>query len=237
MKMLARNRAKMQLTSLFASFMLMGNALAQFTMPDDEALKNAMRAAQIRAASVLDTAERQAQPSSVVPPLKVPQFDPRTASGTDPAVLAEKYKQLGKPTDSEAPELIIFVSVSMPVESLQRIGQQARQANAVVVFRGLKFGLRKGTMNDSMKAMKPVVDTGADVEIHPELFERYNVTTVPTVVVAAAPQAGCQDSACAAKSASVVGDVTLDYALERLTDRDDEVGRIARARLKRLRNS
>lgn len=217
--------------------LLLGSGMAQ-QLPSDEALNKAMQAAQRRAAGVLGDAERRAAPSPVAPQRIVPQLDPRTAVGADPAEIAERYRHIGnKATDSEAPEVIVFVSLSMPDEALRRVGRQAKQAGAVVVFRGVKNGLRKGTWVDSMNALKPIADTGADVQIHPELFARYNVTVVPTVVVAAAPQAGCQDDACAAQSASIVGDVSLDFALDRLAGRTDAIGAIARARLKRLRNS
>lgn len=215
----------------------LGSVMAQ-QMPSDEVINKAMQAAQKKAGSVLGEADRQAKPSSATTQRPMPQLDPRTAIGVDPAAIAEQYKNLGKKTDdSDAPELIVFVSLSMPEASLKRIGQQAKQAGAVVVFRGTKFGLRKGTWIDSMNALKPVVDTGADVQIHPELFGRYNVSVVPTVVVAYSPKAGCQDDACAAMSAAVVGDVSLDYALDQLTSRTDTIGKIARDRLKRLRNS
>lgn len=214
-----------------------GVAVAQ-QLPKDEDLNKAMQQAQKKAASVLGDAERQSKPSSVVPQRVVPQIDPRVAGGVDPAAIAEQYKNLGKrATDSDAPAVMVFVSLSMPEEALRRVGQQAKQAGAVVVFRGVKNGLRKGSWADSINALKPVADTGADVQIHPELFGRYNVTVVPTVIVAASPQAGCQDDACAAQSASIVGDVSLDFALDRLTTRNDEIGKIARDRLKRLRNS
>lgn len=214
-----------------------GAVLAQ-QMPNTDAINKAMEAAQKRAANVLGEADRKSKPSDVVAPRVVPQFDQRNVVGVDPAAIAEQYKNLGKQaTESDAPELIVFVSLSMPEASLKRIGEQAKRAGAVVAFRGPKFGLRKGTWTDSMAALKPVVDTGADVQIHPELFTRYNVSVVPTVVVASSPQAGCQEDACAAAFASVVGDVSLDYALEQLAERKDPIGKTARDRVKRLRNS
>lgn len=208
-------------------------------MPSDDAINKAMQAAQKRAAGVLGQAEQRAAPSSVVPQRMMPRIDsPRPGESVDPGQIAERYRDLVKKArESDAPELLVFVSLSMPEESLRRIGQQARKAGAVVVLRGTKHGLKKGTWIASINALKPITDTGADVQIHPELFGRYSVTAVPAVVVAASPQAGCQDDACAAKSAVVYGDVSLDYSLEQLSDRRDQIGMIARSRLNRLRNS
>ena len=218
-----------------AMLLVAGIALAQ--MPSDDAMNKAMQAAQRRAESVMGEAQRQALPNNVTMPRMIPKFDGASAGGVDPGAIAESYKNLGKASNSDAPQLMIFVSLSMPEESLKRIGAQAKKAGAIVGFRGLKYGLSKGAWTNSLNALKPIADTGAEVQIHPELFTRYNVTAVPTLVVAAAPKQGCQDDACAAQSASVVGDVTMDYALERLTDRKDEIGEIARTRMKRLRNS
>lgn len=209
-----------------------GYSVAQPAMPSDDVMNKAMQAAKKRAGSVLDDAASQAMPGNVTMPRMVPEF---ANKGTlDPAALAESYKKLGKPDDAEAPELMVFVSLSMPEESLRRIGMQAKKLGAVVVLRGMKFGLRN--WNDSVNALKPISNTGADIQIHPELFTRYNVTAVPTLVVSSSPKSGCQDEACASQAASVTGDVSLDYALERLTDRKDTVGAIARERVKRLKN-
>lgn len=230
------NSVKVKTVLGMVACLSIGSVLAQ-QMPNADALTKAMDAVQKRAANVLGEADRKSKPSDVVAPRVVPQFDQRNIGGVDPAAIAEQYKNLGKQaTDADAPELIVFVSLSMPEASLKRIGEQARRAGAVVAFRGPKFGLKKGTWNASMEALKPVVDTGADVQIHPELFTRYNVSVVPTVVVAASPQAGCQEDACAAASAAVVGDVSLDYALDQLSERKDLVGKTARMRLDRLRN-
>ena len=160
------------------------------------------------------------------------------AEGFDPAALAERYRTMKdgmSKSTRESAELVVFVSLSMPPAVLNRIGERAKKAGAIVVFRGLKYGLRKGAWADSMNALKPIADTGADVQINPELFDRFNVQAVPTLVVSAAPQEGCQGNACAASSASVVGDVSMDYALEKLSQRKDAIGKIARERGARLK--
>jgi conjugal transfer pilus assembly protein TrbC len=237
------NYKRLGASLLALSLSAMNTAIAQqpqpSQIPSHEALNKAMQDAQKRASTAIGNAPTQT-PALPAPTNGFgPSIDPRTSAGIDPAAIAEQYKNLTNkaPNDSEAPPLLIFVSTSMPEESLRRIGLQAKQAGAVVVFRGLKNGMRKGAWADSMAALKPIADTGADIQIHPELFRRYHVTVVPTLVVSAAPQSGCQDDTCAAKSAQVLGDVSLDYALERLADRTDAIGKIAKERLKRLRKS
>jgi conjugal transfer pilus assembly protein TrbC len=209
------------------------------SMPSEDALNKAMQATQRRAAGVMEELGKTG--NGVLPPAfagqrGMPSLD--GAEGFDPAALAEKYHTMKdgmSKSAKESAELVVFVSLSMPPAALNRIGEQAKKAGAIVVFRGLKYGLRKGAWADSMNALKPIADTGADVQINPELFDRFNVQAVPTLVVSAAPQEGCQGNACAASSASVVGDVSMDYALEQLSQRKDAIGRIARERGARLK--
>ncbi len=209
------------------------------SMLADEALNKAMQATQRRAASVMEDLGKTgngALPAAVAGQRGMPSLD--GAEGFDPAVLAERYRTMKNGMTKlarESAELVVFVSLSMPPAALNRIGEQAKKAGAVVVFRGLKYGLRKGAWADSMNALKPIADTGADVQINPELFERFNIQAVPTLVVSAASQEGCQGNACAASSASVAGDVSMDYALEKLSQRKDAIGKIARERGSRLK--
>ena len=160
------------------------------------------------------------------------------SEGFDPEALAEKYrtmKDAASKAAKDSNELMVFVSLSMPAASLKRIGEQAKKAGAVVVFRGLKYGLRKGAWADTMNTIKPIADTGADVQINPELFERFHVQVVPTLIVASSAPEGCQGNQCEAGSVAVVGDVSMDYALETLTPRKDAIGRIARERDARIK--
>ena len=231
-----------RLLAVFAVISIAGTspAFAQTpSMPSEDALNKAMQATQRRAAGVMEELDKTGNgvlPPAVAGQRGMPSLD--GAEGFDPAALAEKYRTMKEGMSKSAKdsaELVVFVSLSMPPAALNRIGEQAKKAGAIVVFRGLKYGLRKGAWADSMNALKPIADTGADVQINPELFDRFNVQAVPTLVVSAAPQEGCQGNACAASSASVVGDVSMDYALEKLSQRKDAIGKIARERGSRLK--
>ncbi|MCX7214650.1 MAG: type-F conjugative transfer system pilin assembly protein TrbC [Burkholderiales bacterium] len=208
-------------------------------MPSDDALNKAMKATQRRAATVMDELGKTgngALPLAVAGQRGMPKLN--GSEGFDPAALAEKYrtmKDAASKAAKDSNELMVFVSLSMPAASLKRIGEQAKKAGAVVVFRGLKYGLRKGAWADSMNALKPIADTGADVQINPELFERFHVQVVPTLVVASSAPEGCQGNQCEAGSVAVVGDVSMDYALETLSPRKDAIGRIAQERNARIK--
>lgn len=76
--------------------------------------------------------------------------------------------------DSKNP--LIFVSSSMPLESLKRLAYQAVQHGAVLVIRGMV----KGSMIETAK----LVDTiDHPLEIDPKLFERFNVIKVPVFMI------------------------------------------------------
>jgi len=212
--------------------------------PSEDALNKAMQATQRRAATVMDELGKTgngALPPAVAGQRGMPKLLPGDGTGPsslsgegfDPAALAAKYQSMKEATSKaskDSNELMVFVSLSMPPATLKRIGEQAKRAGAIVVFRGLKYGLRKGAWADSMNALKPIADTGADVQINPELFERFHIQVVPTLVVASSAPEGCQGNQCEAGSVSVVGDVSMDYALETLAPRKDAIGRIARER-------
>ena len=88
----------------------------------------------------------------------------------------------------------------------------------------------------SLSAFQPLIDSGADVQLNPELFSEFNIRQVPALIIkeeSSASSDGCVQSA---KAVVVPGDVTLRYALDRLTDRKDSVGEAARALRVKLGN-
>lgn len=168
------------------------------------------------------------------PLTKVP--DLHKGSQVDPMKLAEAYKNQGAHTVGEPTfNAVVFVSLSMPAPSLERIGKEAKKIGAVVVLRGMPFGLAPGNYLKVVEALKPLASTGAALQINPEMFKQFAVSSVPTLVVTPTPvgDKGCSDGACTS-SAAVVGDVSIGYGLERLAQRRDEIGRIARNLAQRL---
>lgn len=74
-------------------------------------------------------------------------------------------------------KLFIFVSASMPPSSIKALGEAAQKIGARVVFQGL-IG---GTFQHTQGYMK---DLGIMAEIDPTKFEDYQITHVPTFVLA-----------------------------------------------------
>ncbi len=95
------------------------------------------------------------------------------------------------------PQILVFVSLSMPKLSLQELARQADSGNATLIMRGLK--------NNSFKDMAAELkELGISVQIDPNLFKQYQITKVPTFVLLSK------------EPRSLVGNVSLAYALQKL---------------------
>lgn len=134
--------------------------------------------------------------------------------GVDPMQIAQRYREAGVGQPKATRMLLVFVSTSMPEKALKMLGVQAKQAGAVMVLRGLKGPIdQPGVLAETAKALRTVAEAGADIQIDPKAFKRYNVTAVPTFVLADAEE-GCADEVCSAEAHRLVGDTTLAYALD-----------------------
>ena len=72
-------------------------------------------------------------------------------------------------------ELMIFVSMSLPVTSLKQLFAQASKNNVRLIMRGL--------VNNSFKdTQRKIQELGIIVDIDPTLFDKYQITQVPTFV-------------------------------------------------------
>ena len=138
----------------------------------------------------------------------------------------------------ESDDLYIFVSLSMPVETLKAIARQAKQTNAVMILRGIPGGLTgKKNWQAATNQLQPLVALGANVQIDPEQFKRYNIQTVPSYVLALnnqnQKQGTCSSEGCMAKSLKATGDASIDYVLSQWTsDRNQLLAKAAQRRLK-----
>jgi conjugal transfer pilus assembly protein TrbC len=160
----------------------------------------------------------------------MPSVGVQPGRGPDPATIAEHYRQSHVPARPSGPVLFVFVSFSMPHESLLRLAAQTRVADGVLLFRGLAGA----TLGQMTARLQPLARTGAAIQIHPQAFERFGVQLVPTFLVVE-EEGSCAASSCEARWRRVAGDVSLDHALDRLAREPDELGYAADARLRRLR--
>lgn len=156
--------------------------------------------------------------------------------------LSEQIRNPAASVQKPLPQAFVAVSLSMPQPSLERLARDAKDAGIPLVFRGVPYPEGKSNANlpllnpQSLAAFQPLIDAGADVELHPELFSELNIRQVPALIIkeeAPVSPEGCAEST---KAVVVPGDVTLGYALDRLADRTDSVGEAARTLRAKLGN-
>ncbi|WP_431261792.1 type-F conjugative transfer system pilin assembly protein TrbC [Roseateles chitinivorans] len=165
----------------------------------------------------LATAQGQPSPSSQAPRIDALPL-PLSNTPIDIEAIARGYaaQAEGPPANgaTTAPGLLVFVSLSMPRPTLQRLLAQAARARAAVVLRGFV----NGSLRETVQLVQPLLGaTQVALQIDPPAFDRFDVQRVPTFVLVrdgARPQS-CASGTCApaADFVRVAGDVSLDYAL------------------------
>ncbi len=166
---------------------------------------------------------------------------PRTNVPIDLEALAKGYaSQVGNMDAAQGlvsgPALMIFVSLSMPQATLQRLVDQAARAKASILLRGLV----NGSMRDTVARVQGLIDhRQVAVQIDPQAFDRFAITRVPSFVLirdGARPRS-CASGTCAPPEGFVrtAGDVSLDYALEHIQRAAPKFAKDAGGFLKRIK--
>ena len=148
---------------------------------------------------------------------------------------ASKCPYLEKNTNAAASDasdagqlpIAIFVSFSMPKESIKGWINQAKKVGASVYIRGLV----NNSFKDTAKAVNELIqDNKGGLLIDPTLFKKHAIIQVPAVVLLDEDNFDV-----------VYGNVTLDYALEKINksrggERKDLLEAIKKLRGRRIRN-
>lgn len=134
------------------------------------------------------------------------------------------------------PQLLVFVSLSMPEGALRKLIEQAERTRAVLVLRGLK----EGSMVKTAVAVRQLLgERKTALQVDPQGFDRFGVNQVPTFVLLrdGAQAQRCADASCvpASSYATLAGDVTIEYALEWIETHSSSAQREAKVLLQRLR--
>jgi conjugal transfer pilus assembly protein TrbC len=98
--------------------------------------------------------------------------------------------------------LYIFVSLSLPDESLKLLSRQAKELGGNLVIRGL-------VQNSFKETHARLKKLGIPIDIDPTLFERFEVTRIPTFVLAEINDGDIQG-----KYDKVTGNVSVLSAIE-----------------------
>lgn len=158
---------------------------------------------------------------------------------------SELSRQMRDPevdTQKPLPQAFVLVSFSMPEASLERLARDAKDAGVPLVFRGVpetkpSSDSKLPLLNpQSLAAFQPLIESGADIQLNPELFSEFNIRQVPALIIKEESSASADGCVQGTKAVIVPGDVTLGYALDRLTDRKDSVGEVARTLRDKLGN-
>lgn len=131
--------------------------------------------------------------------------------------IAQGYAQGTPPALGSGPGLFVFVSLAMPEPTLARLVDQAARAKAAILIRGFT----NGSLRETVARIQRLIGTReVAVLIDPQAFDRYAVKQVPTFVLArdGSRPASCAHGACPPPTdfVSAAGDVSLDYALDKL---------------------
>lgn len=140
---------------------------------------------------------------------------PQPATNLSPAEVAKQFSQqpIIFPTQKAAHELMIFVSFSMPPESLQRIVEQSARTGAHIVFRGFKGD----KMMDMSKHIAELIGKHrVEISVNPPAFTQFKITHVPALVIAQPNASEQMSDGCAlpTRYVKVTGDVGQSYALD-----------------------
>ena len=138
---------------------------------------------------------------------------PQPALSASPADMAKQFGQPPIKPPVIVPELMIFVSFSMPHESLVRIIEQSEKTGARLVFRGFK-GEKLTDMANHLAEL--IGKHRVEAIVHPPAFTQFRVNQVPVLVMAQANAGEQIENGCAQpdRYVKVTGDVSQDYALE-----------------------
>ncbi len=145
-----------------------------------------------------------------------PRLDnlPQPATKASPEDMVKQFRQ--SPITNQppvAPELMVFVSFSMPRESLMRIVEQSERTGARLIFRGFTGD----KLTDMSKRIADLLGKHrVEAVVHPPAFTQFKVNQVPALVISQSDAANQLDNGCAQaeRYVKVTGDVSQDYALD-----------------------
>lgn len=130
--------------------------------------------------------------------------------------------------NAPASNVLIFVSFSMPKESLRGWLKEADKIKAPVIIRGLVHNSFRDT---TTAIMHLVTDNRGGFQLDPTLFKRFHIEKVPAVVLISA---SCLARENCNEFNVMYGDVTLDYALKQFVKQDDSLSLYAESALQQL---
>lgn len=133
------------------------------------------------------------------------------------------FPKLSKKYDSKQKNhngLIIFLSSSLSQNLWSEYQQEIIKYNARPVIKGFIDGSMKKTINFINK----IENRKSGVEIDPNLFKKFNITKVPTIILYDIDQ--CQNDECTPNFDKITGTVSIKYFLE-IVEREGDLSKMA----------
>ena len=142
------------------------------------------------------------------------------------------YSECPAETLDAEPQVLIFVSLSMPEQSLKLWAEQADKIKAKLLLKGFVDDSLQATIDETLRIFK---EPKADFLVHPEAFEKFKIDKVPAVVIANPDN--CLEDDCPVPAFDVVyGDTSLEDALNKIASNGEHTQAIAKELLKAYRN-
>ena len=142
------------------------------------------------------------------------------------------YSECPAETLDAEPQVLIFVSLSMPEQSLKLWAEQAEKIKGKLLLKGFVDDSLQATIDETLRIFK---EPKADFLIHPEAFEKFGIEKVPAVVIAKPDN--CLADDCPVPDFDVVyGDTSLEDALTKIASQGEYSQDVAKQLLKVYRN-
>lgn len=145
-------------------------------MATDHAVASLISQAQTAAKSYEDEVKTIVSGGARAKPVESPARSEASCPIGECAAVKQPLKESKTSPLLEAKKPLIFVSSSMPRESLKKLAYQAVQYNAHLVIRGMV----KGSMVETAKLVDEI---DCPLEIDPTLFARFKIVKVPVFIV------------------------------------------------------
>jgi len=211
----------------FLGLMIVFNASALLAQEDFTQMAMDQKAKQDEIAAPYMAIAR-AQKNMINQKMQTPEFKATQQFATNQKNPLEEMAQ----EHQSVSDAIIFVSFSMPKQSLEQWLAVSNQLHIPLVLRGMIDNSIKKTEQAIIPLVKKV---HGGFQINPVLYRSFNIQQVPAIVVV--NHHGCHtDAECGDKQQFdvIYGQTTMNYALSQLADKGEQAPEVARALLNSL---
>lgn len=148
-----------------------------------------------------------------------------TSKGVDLYEMSNRYiSEFNKGRKNEKEKLsglFVLISSSLPTSSIKQIARDVKKVGGTLLFRGMI----EGSMMRTAEFVLNLNKEGVKAAIHPKIFEMLNVEVVPCYVLI---KGGVQENKYEVLHDKIIGNVSLEYALNKFKEKGDTKEEAAR---------